>query len=808
MSATPIRAGILWVAMVLLASVSRTSALALDCGVPVAGDQISLELVVSGLSNPVDIAAPPGDVSRLFVVEQGGRIRVVDLDVGTVVGTFLDISARVSCCGERGLLGLAFHPDYEANGEFFVNYTRAPGGTCAAEPPPGCTSDRRAETIVSRFRVSDDPNLADEGSEEILLEICQPFSNHNAGQLAFSPLDGYLYVGTGDGGSANDPCNSGQRSDTLLGKMLRIDVDGADDGLAYRIPPDNPFLNDAGVRPEIWAFGLRNPWRYAFDAERGDLYIADVGQGDWEEVSIQPLTSTGGENYEWRRREGDHAFSSSTAYGPGVPTAPAYEYPHGGGEFRGCSITGGVVYRGCRMPDLKGRYFFADWCEDWVGSFRYEDGQVSDLRGHTSSFNAAIDGSLGRISTFGTDGRGEVYIADRNGLIYRIVPDTCSATRRLPPAYTEGSTDPITVAITARALSGPSVIEETIPVGWEVVDAGGAVLDGATLRFEVTVDGDFTYEVAPGANCASATFSGTLSGPSCEASIGGAATIECRPPSFVLIDEGSSVRYFRGRTNPHAQWREPDFDDADWSAGELGIGYGDGDDRTTLDDMRDDYVSVYCRMEFDLATHGLSAADVASLDLAVRVDDGCALYLNGDEVGRVNLDAGVVTSATTADATVGDATLECDVFAGPHDPSAGCAVLRLSRDQLRDGRNVLAASVHNGSVGSSDLTFIPTLIAAGHRSSGDTFFRRGDVDDSGQLQITDAVRVLLWLFGGGAGLPCLEAADVDNNGSVELTDPVRLLNALFSGGPPPAQPDPDCGPDDDEVLGCDSYLSC
>lgn len=403
---------------------------------PVSGEAITLELVTSGLDRPVDAQAPPGDTARLFVVEQRGRIRIVDLATDALLPTpFLDIQSKVTCCGERGLLGLAFHPDFASNGLFYVNYTRPVGATCAASPPPGCPSNAAAETVVARYQVTPPSgNEADPASEVILLSFCQPFSNHNAGQLQFGPLDGYLYVATGDGGDGGDPCNSGQRGESLLGKILRIDVDAddfpADPGRDYRIPPDNPFAAPAdGVLDEIWALGVRNPWRFSFDpgAEdgtgRGDVYIADVGQGAWEEVNYRPASSAGGANYEWRVREGDHAFNAGTAFGPGTRAGPAYEYPHGNGALRGCSITGGVVYRGCRMPDLRGVYFFSDYCNGWVATLRIVGGEATDVRDRTADLNAGIaPDTLGSISAFGVDGRGETYLCDLGGEILRIVP--------------------------------------------------------------------------------------------------------------------------------------------------------------------------------------------------------------------------------------------------------------------------------------------------------------------------------------------------------------------------------------------------
>ena len=264
-----------------------------------AADAIELELLAGGLDRPLGLIDAGDGSGRLFIVEQVGSIRIHDN--GEVLSTpFLDLSSRVSCCNERGLLGLAFHPDYAQNDFFFVNYTDASG-----------------RTVVSRFSVSGDPNRADAGSEVEVLSFDQPFSNHNGGHLAFGP-DGYLYIATGDGGSGGDPQNNGQQLDTLLGKILRVDVDG----LPLAIPPDNPFVGDTTARDEIWAYGLRNPWRFSFDRRTGDLFIADVGQDRREEIDLQPSGSPGGQNYGWRRMEGSICFQPASGCTDGSLVLP------------------------------------------------------------------------------------------------------------------------------------------------------------------------------------------------------------------------------------------------------------------------------------------------------------------------------------------------------------------------------------------------------------------------------------------------------------------------------------------------------
>jgi len=349
--------------------------------------QPRLEPVVSGLRQPVVITNAHDD--RLFVVEQVGVIRVI-VDGELRSEPFLDIANRVGSGGERGLLGLAFPEDYAASGRFYVYYT-----------------DRQGDTAVSRFSTTSDPDRADPASETILLTQSQPYSNHNGGQIAFGP-DGYLYIGLGDGGSGGDPEGNGQNLDTFLGKLLRIDVSG--DG--YQVPSDNPYVGTNGVRPEIWAYGLRNPWRFSFDSDTGDLYIADVGQNAYEEVNVQPASSTGGENYGWKIMEANECFQPRSGCDTSGLVLPVIAYPHGGQW--GSSISGGYVYRGASVPALTGRYVFADFVSGriWTAS-EGDDWSVEPFM--ETGFN---------VSTFGVDAAGELYVADYGaGVIYRVAND-------------------------------------------------------------------------------------------------------------------------------------------------------------------------------------------------------------------------------------------------------------------------------------------------------------------------------------------------------------------------------------------------
>lgn len=327
---------------------------------------------------------------RLFVTEQQGVIRIIQ-DGQVLPEPFLYIVNQVgSAQNEQGLLSVAFHPRYAENGRFFVNYT-----------------NRNGDTVVSRWQVSaTNPNVADYGSELILLTIRQPYANHNGGQIKFGP-DGYLYVGMGDGGAANDPLRAGQDLNTLLGKILRLDVDFNPDG--YAIPADNPFLNNDAARNEIWAYGVRNPWRFSFDRLTGDMFMADVGQNLWEEIHWQPAGSPGGENYGWNIMEGNHCFGASSCDQSGLEL-PIFEYGHD----QGCSVTGGYVSRNLEDLSLYGNYFLADYCRGTVWSlFAQGDGAWTA--------NVVYQGA-GNVSSFGEDVNGAIYILDHAGGVYRIRP--------------------------------------------------------------------------------------------------------------------------------------------------------------------------------------------------------------------------------------------------------------------------------------------------------------------------------------------------------------------------------------------------
>jgi glucose/arabinose dehydrogenase len=360
---------------------------------PLVAVSISLGPIASGFTSAIGVSSAPGD-SRLFVIEQTGQVLIVS--GGKKVGTFLDISTRMSCCGERGLLGLAFHPNYAGNGRFFVRYT-IPSG----------------DVRLSEFHVSSSPNKADPASEKVILTIPHPsYANHNGGRIEFGP-DGYLYIGTGDGGSGGDPNNHGQALNTLLGKLLRIDVDHAAAGLAYAIPDGNPFIGQAGKRGEIWSYGLRNPYTFSFDRETHDLWIADVGQDAYEEVDLARAAGGGGRgvNYGWSVMEGNHCYKPATGCDATGMAPPLAEYAHGSGDSIGCAIIGGYVYRGTAHPQLYGRYFFGDYCS----------GRIWDVAaaGPVQQTPQELPGSGLQITGWGQDVNGELYVTATNGVLYQ-----------------------------------------------------------------------------------------------------------------------------------------------------------------------------------------------------------------------------------------------------------------------------------------------------------------------------------------------------------------------------------------------------
>src|SRR3954462_10530378 len=354
------------------------------------GSGARLQLGVSGLSNPLYLTTAPGDASRLFIVEQTGAIRIVK-DGNLLPTPFLDINSKISSGGEQGLLGLAFDPDYAASGRFVVHYT-----------------DPAGDTHLLLYTVSSDPDVADATSEQVILTADQPYDNHNGGQILFGP-DGFFYMGLGDGGSANDPEGRAQNLGDLLGSILRLHLHGA---APYAVPPDNPFVGQPGVQPEVWSYGLRNPWRFSFDRATGDLYIADVGQNNVEEVDVAPAAGGVGKgaNYGWSIMEGDQCYGGGQCDHAGL-TLPTFQYSHA----EGCSIIGGGVYRGSVIPALEGLYFYGDFCQGWAHSFRYVGGMATEVTDWPALRTAAP------LTSFGEDAAGELYVLENSGRVSKIV---------------------------------------------------------------------------------------------------------------------------------------------------------------------------------------------------------------------------------------------------------------------------------------------------------------------------------------------------------------------------------------------------
>ena len=365
-----------------------------------------------GYAKPVYICQPPGDNDRLFVLEQKGVIKIIK-NGKKVRKPYADMRNRIhnpnNPGDERGLLGLAFHSDYQTNGFVYINY-----------------SDEDDHTIVSRFRVSTDPDRLDTESETVLIKLKQPFSNHNGGHMVFGP-DGYLYISLGDGGKWGDPYDNAQNLETLFGSILRIDVDNGD---PYAIPDDNPFINNEDAMGEIWLYGLRNVWRFSFDRETGDVYLGDVGQNLWEEIDFIAASEAGGQNFGWRVMEANHCYNPPEDCEQ-TGNLPIYEYPNDANYMKvltgmdepnvdGCSVTGGYVYLGENIPDLQGTYFFADYCSGNIWTFKEVDGKAIEFKNRTDEINLGGGEFTNYISSFGEDNNGELYIVDYNGIIFKL----------------------------------------------------------------------------------------------------------------------------------------------------------------------------------------------------------------------------------------------------------------------------------------------------------------------------------------------------------------------------------------------------
>jgi glucose/arabinose dehydrogenase len=397
---------------------------------------IGVSLVADGLDMPVHVTHAGNNSGLLYVVEQPGRIRIIR-DGALVRRPFLDITDRVLCCGEQGLLSVAFPPDFRTKRYFYVYYTAR-----------GEHTRQGSDLIIARFRLLEGSSIADPGSEEIVLTIPHPtYGSHNGGQLFFGPRDGYLYLATGDGGGPGDPDGNAQNPASLLGKLLRIDVESGNPA-TYTIPPDNPFVGVEGYREELWALGLRNPWRFSFDRHTGDLYLGDVGQYRWEEINFQPASSTGGENYGWSVMEGPECYNDIPC-DPSLYVPPVATFPNPG-QGACASVTGGYVYRGPYAASLQGIYFFADHCTGLIWGLKWDGSawQTAPL------FQAGF-----RVPSFGEDRAGNLYLvryaAAGSGGLYRLVEVTDDPSRRIHYGAWRGVTDPLASGGGYRAATGP-----------------------------------------------------------------------------------------------------------------------------------------------------------------------------------------------------------------------------------------------------------------------------------------------------------------------------------------------------------------
>ena len=424
--------------------------------------------IATGLTRPLFVTHAPGDTSRIFIVEQGSggsaRIKIYKPATGTVnASPFLTVTNVNTNGDEQGLLGLAFHPDYPDTPYFFINFTRTDGST-----------------VIRRYSVAPgNPDSADVGTSLQVMLQTQPQSNHNGGWIGFGPDDGYLYIALGDGGGAGDQgtghdplVGNGQSDATRLGKMLRIDVNT----VPYSIPPDNPFVGQGSPKEEFWAKGLRNPWRNSFDRLTGDLMIADVGQNVWEEINFEPASDPGGRNYGWRKFEGYAIFNCPVPCDSSGMTRPIHVYSHGGGH---CSVTGGYVYRGSAIPDMWGKYFYADYCSDQIWTLCIVNGASTEVTNRTADLAPGGGLVLDDITSFGEDAFGELYITDRDGEIWKILPD-------LP-----GGSDVTNPSAAVQTPNGGEVyIKGTlVPIQWDASDNFGVT----AVDILYSEDGGATY---------------------------------------------------------------------------------------------------------------------------------------------------------------------------------------------------------------------------------------------------------------------------------------------------------------------------
>lgn len=485
---------------------------------------LKLEPFADAKTKVTDIASA-GD-ERLFAVLQRGQINILNPGGKFSSKPFITLTDRVGQDGnEQGLLGLAFHPKFAQNGYFYIDYT-----------------DKSGNTRVSRFQIKpDSADIGNPDSETLLLTVKQPSSNHNGGQICFGP-DGYLYIALGDGGGGGDPNNNGQNRKSMLGKLLRIDVDRSENGKNYAIPTTNPFINNSEFAPEIWAWGLRNPWRFSFDRKTGDMWIADVGQDKYEEIDFQPASSKGGENYGWRCYEGNHEFNISGCDGKSDYVFPVYEY----GRDNGCSVTGGYVYRGKLWDKLKGWYFFADFCTSNIwATKRNDDGKFQ------TEFLGKFNGAF---STFGQNSNGELFVAVHGGSILRLTTDSCPSIKPQIISETGAKT-----FCEGDSLRLSAVAQETLPYSYRWYRNGDLVTEVTSAVYFAKESGEYSAELSYSTNCAWQTSAFSVTSlPNTNAQIVGlpneillsadSIALIGEPPGGVFAGKGVSGNFFNPKT--------------------------------------------------------------------------------------------------------------------------------------------------------------------------------------------------------------------------------------------------------------------
>ncbi len=716
--------------------------------------------IATGFSRPVYATAPPGDTERLFVVEQRGLIRILDLATGTINPTpFLNIDSIVGGGtfgqDERGLLGLAFHPDYDTNGWFFVYFFT-----------------NGSATEVRRFTVSADPDVADAGSGTTVLTIGQPFSNHNGGTIAFSPIDGYLYIGTGDGGSAGDPGNNAQNLNSRLGKMLRIDVDS----LPFTVPADNPLVGIAGD-DLIWSHGLRNPYRWAFDRLTGDLVIGDVGQNAFEELNFEPA-GTPNRDYGWKCQEGDACFSPAAGCtcNSAALTDPVHTYP----QSTGVSIIGGPVYRGCEIPEIEGTLFFGDFATSrlWSAEINATQDDLIEFVDRTAQLTPPPgQGSIGNPSCIVEDGNGELYILTFfSGAVYKVVPanladldcdgnfvvDSCEAPQT--DCDNDGTSDSCEIALGEATDCNQNGIPDDcdLDAGLLVDCDSNGVADLCEIQDGVALD----------CNSNDIPDSCDIDSGLAEDNNGDGFIDSC---DLYIVRVSDEVGPAGGQVQVEVLFTSPE------TFGGYSMSY------------------TYDPTKVEATSTELTGTDADGSDFFAPSIDPVAGYVKVGVVADISPPIEVEFAPATD-------FVGLRVSMGIDASNSVGEVIDLLVDDgntVPDGAPII--SIEGGTQGVSPLT------ADGSITVIDApIFVRGEVNQDGSFNIADPVFTLNFLFVPNSPEPaCEDSADANDDGSLNVADPVYMLNLQFVNGPAIPAPTPNCGADPtDDSLDCASFTAC